>query len=609
MKKRKIKVDHQKIAIFIALFLTLITILSIQFTSEWSIRNIYNVFFFLLLNLSILLSNALVFSRKRRFFPERLRKPWRISVIVVYVFIYLVATGSYLTTGQITRLQTLVFLMNMRSLWSLILIVIGILIGLLILIAFIFRKSNLKDYSKKESKKLLRFVFVIRVLLVLTILLNLFFLQLEHPLITDRDRLINYRAEDVIIGKNISKLNQTTEDFNIVFIMLESITAERLGVYGYKRNVSPNMDKFAEKSIVFDNAYSTASHSEYAQPGVTSSRYMLANDIRNLFDKDHPKKFMWDVFKEHGYNTGYFSSQDDRWQLMDRYLDISNLDVYSYSMTDGEYDYGEGYAKKDLDHKTAKIAIEWLEDVKNKEEPFFLYMDLQGTHMPLTYTEEYEVYTPAEQGLIPTYIGERVENRYDNAMLYVDAQVGKILDFIDANNLTNNTIIAITSDHGHDVGNRHNIIGHGNSIYNEELIVPAMVFIPDTKPTRVKERVSNIDFVPTLIDLLGYKIPDEFQGEIMRENRPLFFVAQSHKYLIGMIQDDIKVIIDVNRKLIEVYNIKEDPEELHPLDPMDYEDYILRLLLWRHCQKSYYEREAWNDFKEDRCMINNNFKV
>jgi arylsulfatase A-like enzyme len=435
--------------------------------------------------------------------------------------------------------------------------------------------------------------------LIITLLANIFFLRIENHLISDKDRLITYRFEDSVLEQNISKLKPIAEDYNVVFIVLESISAKRLGTYGYERNVSPNINKFSEKSIVFDNAYTTATHSDYAQPALLSSRYMLTNDLRNLFNQDSPRKFVWDIFKENGYTTGYYSSQDDNWQHMNWYLNYSNLDNFSYSRTDGIIDYGYGYMQKDMDHKTANLALSWLNSTKDQGKPFFIYINLQSTHKPYTYTEEYSLYKP----------DTIANNNYDNAMTYVDAQVGRIIAFIAENNLSNNTIIAITADHGEDLENEHNIDGHGNSIYNDELLVPAMVFVPGAKPTRVQEKVSQIDFVPTLIDLLGYRIPPEFQGEVMKKDRPIFMVSQSNKYLIGMISGDIKVIADMNRKLVEVYNITADPNELHSLNSDDYQEDILRLLFWQYCQKNYYSNEVWNNFQSDRCTSANNFKI
>jgi arylsulfatase A-like enzyme len=608
-KRGRIYFGHTKIAILISCFLTLATVLAVTFTAKWTLRDFYNICFFFLLSLNILLTNALFFSRERKYLSDGLRKVLRISVIVLYAFIYLVALGGYIFTGQITRFQTLLFAVNMQPFIWLLAFIFILLLVIFSVVAYIYRKTRLKDYSNKKSKRLLVFSIVIRVLLVVVLLSNLFLLKIENPLLKNDEKLIAYDSAGSVVIKNVSKLNQTNEKYNVVFILLESVSAERLGLYGYERNVSPNIDNLGNKSIVFDNAYATATHSDYAQPSLLASRYMLVNNYRNFFSDDSPRKFVWQLYKDNNYRTGYFSSQDDNWQNMEQYINYSGLDNWSYSLTDGVSDYGFGYAKKDMDHKTVELALNWLNNSFNESRPFFIYLNFQATHSPQVYSEEYNIYLPSNEGIFGKTDSVVSENRYDNALTYVDAQVGKVLKFLEENNLTNNTIIAISADHGHDLENRHNINGHGNSLYNDELVIPALVFIPNVKPTRVKERVSQIDFVPTLIDLVGMTIPKEFQGQVMKVNRPIFSASQSNKYLVSLIQDDIKVIADMNRKLVEVYNLSSDPNELKPLDYRDYEDHILELLFWLRCQKEYYGSELWKNFKSDRCTKNNNFLV
>ncbi len=602
------RVNHLRLAISLSLILFLLTVVAITISGDWSVRNIYLSIYFLFLNLTLFTLNALILSRRRKFVLEQIRKPLRIFFIMAYSLIYVSAVITFTTTGQIVRAQTLIFLTGSTTLQINILTLGAILVILGGVITLLHKKVNLSDSKEEDSRKLSIYFYVSLTFFIITLFTNTFFLQLENQIITDTDSLIEYQAEKLVL-EDISKINQSFDKLNVVFILLESVSAERLGVYGYDRDVSPNIDKIANKGIRFDNAYTTATHSDYAQPGLLSSRYIFTNDFRTIFNQNNPRKFIWDIFKDEGYTTGYFSSQDDRWQSMDKYYDFENLDVYSYSLTDGLTDYGSGVAKKDYDHKTTEKAINWLNE-RDKEKPFFLYLNFQATHNPNAYPSENSYFKPDDgtPSIITNY-DEKGVNKYNNALRYVDEQIGEVYSFLKENGLDNNTIIAITSDHGHDLENRHDIVGHGNSIYNEELVVPAIVSIPDVVPSVVEDDVSHIDFVPTLIDLLGYPIPDEFQGETMKKGRPIFFVAQSHKYKIGLVEGDAKIIVDMNKKLVEAYNLSEDPGELKNVNSENYEGQVLRLLFWRHCQVSYYDKEKWNRDKEDRCTDNNNFKI
>jgi arylsulfatase A-like enzyme len=544
----------------------------------------------------VLSANALIFSGKTDLMHEKVRRFLRVLVIVLYVGSFIVLNFTYLFTGQMTRLQTVLFILGIAPFFMIAAATAILILFILAIIALIHRKFRPKDSCDHEKRNLKILLFSSIGLFILLILSNAFLLRIENPLITNKDLLINYHEQETVLGPKISGIKESYAGKNVVFIMLESMSAERLGAYGYKRDVSPNIDAIASKGIMFTNAYTTATHSDYAQPAILTSRYQLTNNLRTTFDDNSPRKFPWDVFKHYGYTTAYFSSQDDRWEHMDSYLRFDNLDYYSYSMTDGKADYGVGLSMKDYDHKTADLALEWLNSASGK--PFFLYLNFQATHYPIEYPEEYSFFMPDNQ-----------TNKYDNAVRYVDKQIGRIIAFLEENNLTEDTIIAITSDHGEDLGKKHGIPGHGLSIYNDELIVPLIAYIPNAGHYIIDERVSNIDLLPTLIDLFSYDTPKELQGSVMRKGKPLFFYSQNHKYLIGMIEGDIKVIIDLNRNLVEVYNIKDDPDELNPLNTEKYSKQIVKLLFWHYCQLDYYNNQRWLYFEQNKCAINNNFMI
>ena len=606
----RLKLNHFWVPIYVSLALATITIIATSIFGNWSTIYVYNIFYITFLNFTILSLNTIFFTKHRRFLNPPSRKFLRIFLILTYSLIYLTGTLLFIKTGQTIRTQTVIFFTQMTPTLITLLIATFIVLAVLLLTLTLYKKTK-PEKTEIEERNKIKIVFYISIILfVITILVNSLFLQIENPLIYDQNALISYRVEIPTPGEIILPINTTLKKPNIIFIMADAISAENIGAYGYKRNATPNIDALAQKSIVFENAYTTATHSDYAQAAILSSRHLLTSEYRTIFPYENPKKFIWDTFKENNYTTGYYSSQDDRWQNMNYYINYTNLDNVSNSMTDNQTDYGLGLISNDYDHKTTDIAINWLNETIKKPEPFFLYLNFQAPHLPRAYPPEYAHFKPDDDNSLIPFAEDNSINRYDNALRYTDIQIGRIINFTKENNISNNTIIVFTSDHGEDLYERHGVTNHGKSIYNEELIVPLIIHIPDIKPITVKHKVSQIDLTPTLIDLLGYPIPDEFQGDIMRKNTPIFFVTQSHKYLIGMIQNDTKIIIDIHQETSEVYNLKDDPEELNELDPKKYRQKILKLLFWHHCQKDYYENEKWNtELINNRCLANNNFKI
>jgi arylsulfatase len=606
------KLNHYKIALIVAFFLSSVTVIATYIAGNWNTRAIYNIFYITFLNITILTLNSILFTKSRPYLGERRRKFFRIGFIIVYSTAYLCATGTFIGTGQATRIQTLLFLSQTHSTIVTAAIIGGIILGLLAITTLFYKIDSISPAEKKERDKLKIAFYIGLSLFALTILVNAYYLQIEEPIITDHEALAKYNPEILNLQEKVLNINFTMEKPNVIFILLESVSANKIGFYGRERNVTPTIDELAEKGIVFMNAYSTATHSDYAQPALLSSRYTLTNQYRTISADDNPKKFIWDIFKENNYTTGYYSSQNDLWENIETYINYTNFDNYTNSLTDGKTDYGSGRQSKDFDFRTTERAITWLNETIGKNESFFLYLNFQATHPPFAYPEEYSFYQPDEDNGMSTigFGGKDTQNIYDNAIRYVDAQIRQILDFIEKNNETENTVIIITADHGHDLENLHEIGGHGNTLYDEGLLVPAIFFFPGIEHQIIKDRVSHIDFVPTTIDILGYKIPDEFQGKVMIKGRPIFSITQAHKYLIGIILNNTKIIADMNREIIEIYELDKDPRELNNIKyDKSYKEKTLRLLLWNYCQKDYYEKERWKTNLYDRCASINNFKI
>lgn len=569
--------------IILTLLITITTIISPIF--DW--RLVFTSLMYIFLTLTLFSSASLLADYNTKKFKKLF-----LIFTTLYSASFVAANFAFVTTNQMLRKQSFMFLYQIFPKYVIYLISVFLLILIAILIYALDKRIIFKKDSKKNIQLIKKTTLISLFMLVLLIFIIPPIFNIFNPLVESHVHgNYIYMTPENMDSEKLFTEKTNLQNPNVIVILLESISAERVGTYGYERDVTPNIDKLAEKSILFENAFATCTHSDYAQPGFLSSRYMLTNGVRNFFKEEHERKMVWDVFDERDYFTAYFSSQDDLWAEMNDYFNFDNLDIYSYSLTDGEYDYGSGLGKKDLDHKTMDKTLAWLQNY-NEEKPFFLYMNLQGTHLPISYPEEYAKYTPDNMislGFMTLTKQSTTDNRYDNAMYYIDEQIGRLIEELEKQGKLNNTVILLSSDHGHDFLRRHNIDGHGNSVYNDELHVPLMIYIPDLSPRRVDNVVSHIDAVPTFIDLLGISQQKEFMGKPMEKDNRFFFYAQNHKHFIGMYKNDLKVIVDLNKKTAEVFNIKNDFDESNNLiNKGHYDEELLELLMWHNCQTNYF---------------------
>jgi len=384
------------------------------------------------------------------------------------------------------------------------------------------------------------------------------------------------------------------------------VSSEHLHCYGYERNVTPTIDWFCKNSLVFENAYSSASHTELSQTSIFSSLSPLRYELRDSFKENYPRRFIWDVLKKQGYKTAYFSSENDEWMNMIEFYNKTNLDVYSHSLSDNKTDYGfEGFGK-DYDESTIKSAIKWI----GNSSRFFLGLGFHGTHYPYSYPPtNNRFFIPDNPSILSTYLNvletdrESDLNRYDNALRYVDKQIGVLKKYLEEKDLMDNTIIVITSDHGENLNYTDNPFRHGYGISEEEVHVPLLVYLPHQKKQIIKERVTQLDLVPTILNISGYNDFEGFQGKPFSRNRTVFFITQSYNFKIGMIKENFKYIINMDDYSYEVYNLSEDLRENNNLVkflpkrdiPQEFSSKFSELLAWHDCQIEYYENKDYEN--------------
>ncbi len=169
--------------------------------------------------------------------------------------------------------------------------------------------------------------------------------------------------------------------------------------------------------------------------------------------------------------------------------------------------------------------------------------------------------------------GDSSVDRYDGEIAYVDAQIGKIVEALRATGALDDTIIAITSDHGEGFG-EHGARFHGNSLYNELVRVPFVVIVPDGQAQRFDTPVSTLDIGATLLDLVGIDRPAGQNGVSLARS-VLDGVPPSDRVVLAELVADSKnkrnlraafyrhrkLIWDLDANAFELYLLDRDPKE------------------------------------------------
>ncbi|MBL9025545.1 MAG: sulfatase-like hydrolase/transferase [Myxococcales bacterium] len=369
----------------------------------------------------------------------------------------------------------------------------------------------------------------------------------------------------------------TAERPNVVIITLESVAISRLGYLDESgrlagRQASPNIDRIAAKSLRMRRAYTTATHSNYAQMAVISSLFPRRGSTLDMYQRlDYPRVLLHDLGSALGYTTATVSSQDETWQGMKRFQDTGTATYFRHAPDhQGEH---LDLVTEDVapDQATVDHAIGWLKAQRGT--PFSLYLNLQSTHFPYPIPDAApKPFTPYEPKGTFNYVRwedadkDVILNRYDNALHYVDAQVGRLYDALEASGLLEDTIFVITADHG-ELFFEHDLVTHGRTLFDGESRVPLLVHYPAAlEPRDDFTPVSTLDVLPTVVDLMGAPPHPAFQGESFRdteasERSGVFLNIQGWKHYEGVVCGRYKLVFDPDSRESELYDLIADPNE------------------------------------------------
>jgi arylsulfatase A-like enzyme len=370
-----------------------------------------------------------------------------------------------------------------------------------------------------------------------------------------RDRLTRMTRRE-LFALPLALRAQATRPPNIIFIMSDDHAAHAISAYGSRINQTPNIDRLAKEGLRLANCFVTNSICTPSRGAILTGQYSHLNGVKTLNDAMDPQKIhLAHLMRERGYQTAMIGKWHlqtdpqgfDYWRVLPGqglyhnpvFIDANGRKTYEGYCTDLIGDFTLDYLKQRdkskpffvmSHHKaphrawqpSAKYA-DWLKDV-DVPEPDNLYEDTStrsaaaqratlrvGDDMTKT---DLKVDKPEglEGKALRKWAYQLYIKDYLRCVRSVDDNVGRILDYLDAEGLTDNTLVVYTSDQGFFLGD------HGwfdkRFMYEESLRMPFLARLPKTiKPGTVnRDMVLNIDFAPTFLELAGGKAPASMQG-------------------------------------------------------------------------------------------------
>ena len=330
---------------------------------------------------------------------------------------------------------------------------------------------------------------------------------------------------------------ESLEKPNIVLIVADDLGWSDLSYMGSEYYETPNIDKLSKSGMTFYNGYASSANCAPSRATMLSGKYHTEHGIYTVTNSDRGSRktrkiipietkttldldffVIPEMLKEMGYTNGHFG----KWHLGDVgfHPEQSGFDVnIGGNKHGGPGGYFAPYPNPELENEpkgeylTDRIGDEVVKFIDiNKENNFFAYVPFFSVHTPIQSKPDY-------QKKYSNKDSNEFHNRADYAGMIqsLDENIGKILDKIDALNLSENTLIIFTSDNGgiRAISNQYPLRAGKGSYYEGGIKVP-MIFSWKGKieaKTESYERVSNLDFYPTIKKLVGYNESIDLDGE------------------------------------------------------------------------------------------------
>lgn len=349
---------------------------------------------------------------------------------------------------------------------------------------------------------------------------------------------------------------------NVILISIDTLRQDHLGIYGYDKNTTPNIDEFAKKAIVFENAYTTAPWTLPAHASLFTSEYPEKLKVQNHTDYLSDNEVtIAEIFRKNGYATYGISPGG-------MFLDTS------YGLTRGFDEFvkiGSGKPFWSDAKATFDLGSDYIKENTGKK--FFLFLHTFQVHGPfgdsnpangIIDTDKKGEFAKTQKSKQDSNLfNSQAIEKYDEDIKFTDEKIKKVFSQIDESKINKNTIVIVMSDHGEEFG-EHGLVGfHSHSLFEELARIPLIIYIPNTTGRKIPESVSLLDIAPTLLGLTGIKSEKNFQGLNLSDlilnnqnqgNRAIFVQASlTPEELLDNLEDADQALSHVSGSQREVF--------------------------------------------------------
>lgn len=457
---------------------------------------------------------------------------------------------------------------------------------------------------------------------------------------------------------------------NILFIMSDDHASHAMSCYGSRINQTPHLDRIADGGMIFQNCFCVNSICTPSRANILTGLHSHLNGVKTLGDPlDGRRPNVAKMLQASGYQTAMVG----KWHLgHGGNADPTGFDYWNVLPGQGSYydpvmieedgrKQHEGYATDII----TDFSLEWLQN-RDKDEPFFLMCHHKAPHrpwdsdekhanmfedgdvpMPDNFFDDYanrsnaakeakmrvfghmndrdlkiEKLGPPPEGLsdeeLANWQYQRYIKEYLRCVASIDDNVGRLLDYLDADGVADDTMVIYTSDQGFFLGD------HGwydkRFMYEESLRMPFIVRYPRAigAGSSTHAMALNIDFAETWLDYAGAPIPDDMQGRSLRpifegetpddwresmyyrywmhlshHHVPAHYGIRTHRYkLIYYYGEALGTSGSVNQSTEpewELFDLEKDPNEMCSVyDDPEYADVVKELTaeLYRHKEEA-----------------------